>query len=109
MTSAEHVSHQCGSSERATPRLEDLIPVAVVIGAGCERCAEGTVEQALRRGSAKRLIERTLGIVAHLRSQDCFVEAVGPDVIPRMEKALEAGKKALREADPPTKDRECCG
>jgi len=96
MRPAEDVGHEYRSSEPETPRLEDLVPIAVVIAAGCEPCAEKMVQRALRRGSAVPLIERTLGIVAHIRSRDCFAQAVGPVVIARMERPLEAGKKALR-------------
>lgn len=96
MTTAEPVSQQRCSTERATPRLEDLIPIAVVIAAGCESCAERMVRRALEQGSPKSLIERTLGIVAHLRSLDCLAQAVGPEVIARMEKPLQAGRRTLR-------------
>jgi hypothetical protein len=99
MTPAPQADCGSGSSERTTPRLEDLIPIAVVIAAGCEGCAERMVQRALRRGSAWP-IQQTLGIVAHLRSRDCFVQAVGAEVIARMEKPLEAGMKALRGVDP---------
>lgn len=101
----EAVDHECRSSE---PRLEDLIPIAVVIAAGCESCAERMVQRALDRGSARAPIERTLGIVAHLRSLDCLAHKVGPEVIARMEKPLQAGRKALRAADPSPRDRGCC-
>jgi len=99
MATVEPVSQECCSSERATPRLEDLIPIAVVIAAGCESCAERMVRRALQQGSPMSLIERTLGIVAHLRSLDCLTQAVGPEVITRMEKPLQAGRKTLRGAD----------
>lgn len=107
MTSAQGARHCSG--EPAMPRLEDLIPIAVGIAAGCERCAERMVERALKGGATKRLIERTLGIVANLRSVDCFARAVGPEVIARMEKPLQAGRKALREAEPSPEDPPCCG
>jgi len=100
MTPAPQADCGCGSSERATPRLEDLIPIAVVIAAGCEGCAERMVQRALGRGSTRPPIQQTLGIVAHLRSRDCFVQAVGAEVIAQMERPLEAGMKALRDADP---------
>ncbi len=81
-------------SETATP-LEDLIPIAVAIAAGCERCAETLVNRALERGGGKPLVGRTLAIVAAVRSRSCFAQAVGPEVIARMDGPLEAGKKAL--------------
>ena len=96
MTPTQQADCGCGSSRKAMPRLEDLIPIAVVIAAGCERCAERMVGRALRRGSARPLVERTLEIVTHLHTRDCFVEAVGPEAVARMEKPLEAGRKALR-------------
>lgn len=108
MMSAEQGNHRCGSSQGTTPRLQDLIPIAVVIAAGCKSCAERMVQRALRRSSSRPLIQRTLEIVAHLRSRDCFVKAVGPEVIARMEKPLQAGMKALREADPSTEEQKSC-
>jgi alkylhydroperoxidase/carboxymuconolactone decarboxylase family protein YurZ len=98
MTTAEPAGRECCSTERETPRLEDLIPIAVVVAAGCESCAERMVRRAQEQGSPKSLIERTLGIVAHLRSLECLAQAVGPEVIARMEKPLEAGRKTLRGA-----------
>jgi hypothetical protein len=109
MRSTQEISPECGSGERAVPRLEDLIPIAVVIAGGCEPCAERMVLRALRQGSPRRQIERTLGIVAHLRSQGCFAQAVDAEVIARMEKPLQAGRKALREAQPSLEDPPCCG
>jgi alkylhydroperoxidase/carboxymuconolactone decarboxylase family protein YurZ len=78
-----------------TTKLEDLIPIAVVIAAGCESCAEKMVHRAIDQGSPKPLIGRTLRIVARLRSLDCLAQAVGPEVIARMDKPLQAGEKAL--------------
>jgi alkylhydroperoxidase/carboxymuconolactone decarboxylase family protein YurZ len=98
MTSAHRVSRLRDPSERGESRLADLIPIAVVIGAGCERCAKTMVERALRRGSAEVWIDETLRVVEHLPSLDCFRQAVGPEAIGRMEKSLEAGRKTLREA-----------
>jgi hypothetical protein len=86
---------QDSAQETSAPKLEDLVPIAVVIAAGCERCAERMVRRALQQGSPRRLVERTLGIVAHVRSTDCFVAAVGPEVVARMDKPLEAGRRAL--------------
>jgi AhpD family alkylhydroperoxidase len=93
----------------ARTRLEDLIPIAVVIGAGCETCAESTVKRALRNGAPRSQIERTLRIVAHLRSADCFQQAVGVEVTGRMEGPLAAGANALRERDAETEAGACCG
>ena len=80
------------------PRLEDLIPIAVVIAAGCESCAVKMVTQALAQGSSLRHIKKTLGIVAHMQKLDCLAEAVGEEVVARMEKPLAAGKKTLQQA-----------
>jgi AhpD family alkylhydroperoxidase len=86
----------------ATTHLEELIPIAVVIAAGCESCAEKMVHRALERGSSAREIDRTLAIVANLKSLGCLAEAVGPEVVERMAGPLRAGRKAL--------DSEaCCG
>jgi hypothetical protein len=89
-------------------RLEDVIPIAVVIAAGCESCAQSMVKRALRQGAPGQLVRQTLAIVARVRSADCFVEAVGPDVIARMEKSLQAGRNALRASGLPVVERTCC-
>ncbi len=94
---------------RAAPRLEDLIPIAVVIAAGCESCAESMVRRALQNGSSRRQIERTLRIVAHLRSADCYLQAVGVEVAGRMDAPLAAGAGALHERDPQSAQGPCCG
>jgi hypothetical protein len=106
MTTAEE-TRQAGPLSEAVYPLDDLIPIAVVIAAGCESCAEKMVSRALRQGSAPAQVERTLGIVAKLRSLDCLTEAVGPEVVARMAKPLEAGRRALRAADDSTPT--CCG
>ncbi len=93
----------------ATPVLENLIPIAVLIVAGCETCAETMVRRALERGSTRPQIERTLAIVAHLRSLDCFAQAVGTEVVERMARPLHAGEEALRGAESMTEDWACCG
>jgi len=105
----EQVGQEPGSGQPATPRLEDLIPIAVVIAAGCEGCADRMVRRAVQNGSPKALIERTLGIVAYFRSADCLAQAVGREVTARMEKPIEAGRKALRELDPQAEQGPCCG
>ena len=78
------------------PTLQNLIPVAVAIACGCEPCAEATVKQALEKGSSKRDLEHTLRIIAYMRNLNCLNQAVGPEVIARMEKPLSAAAKALQ-------------
>ncbi len=78
-----------------SPRLETLVPIAVVIAAGCEPCAERMVKRALDEGASPRDVRKTLGIVADLRRRDCLAEAVGADVIARMERPLARGLETL--------------
>jgi len=100
--------HERRSSEQAAAWLEAVIPIAVVIGAGCAPCARTAVDRALRSGCARSLIARTLKIVAHLRSRECFVQAVDPEVVARLERSLEAGEEALRGAALHAKGESCC-
>jgi hypothetical protein len=100
----ESAAHQPG----VAPGLEDLIPIAVVIGLGCQRCAESLVRQARRRGIPEALITPTLGIVARVSSAECLVSAVGPEAVGRMRKALRAGQAGLREAHGRVTDGACC-
>ncbi|MBZ5589741.1 MAG: hypothetical protein LAO05_14380 [Acidobacteriia bacterium] len=106
---AIHVGRDNPPGQLVTVRLEDVIPIAVVIAAGCERCAERMVERALSQGTPGHLVRLTLAIVARVRSTGCFVRAVGPEVIARMEKPLQAGSKTLRESGLSTEERPCCG
>ncbi len=80
------------------PNLEDVLLLAIVIAAGCETCAEKTVARALEHGSAGRHLQKTLQIIAKIRKLDCFAQAVGAEVVARMEKPLAAGRRTLREA-----------
>ncbi len=87
------------SSERLSdPKLQDLIPIVMVIVGGCEPCAENMVKRALQQGSSWHEIDKTLQIVASMQKLDCFAKAVGPEVIARMEKPLVAGHRTLLQA-----------
>jgi hypothetical protein len=79
-------------------RLQDLIPIAMVIVGGCEPCAEKMVTRALEQGSSWQEIDKTLRIIADMQRRDCFAKAVGTDVVARMEKPLAAGWRTLQEA-----------
>ncbi len=85
-------------TSRSEARLQDLIPIAMVIVGGCEPCAEKLVTRALEQGSSRQDIDKTLRIISHLQRQDCFAKAVGPDVVGRMEKPLAAGFRTLQQA-----------
>lgn len=85
----------CGETDIG-PDLENLIPIAVVIAAGCEPCAKKMVRRALDQGSAPKDIRKTLGLVAHLQDLDCLAENVGAAVLSKMEKPLAAGKRTLQ-------------
>jgi alkylhydroperoxidase/carboxymuconolactone decarboxylase family protein YurZ len=87
-------------ASKSETRLQDLIPIAMVIVGGCEPCAEKMVTRALKQGSSWQDIEMTLRIVASMQKADCFAKAVGMDVIARMEKPLAAGWRTLRAGVP---------
>jgi alkylhydroperoxidase/carboxymuconolactone decarboxylase family protein YurZ len=82
----------------ARERLEDLIPIAVVITAGCESCAESMVRRAVEAGSAPRHVLRTLAIVADLSERECFRKNIAPEVVARMKGPLARARKTLDEA-----------
>jgi len=91
----------------ASPALEDLIPLAAVIGAGCAPCAERMVARALVREDARPLVERTLAILAGVSGAKCFEDAVGPETVDRMKRSLRSGRRAL---DRTRRDETtCCG
>lgn len=85
----------CECSKESEPRLQSLVPIAVAIAAGCERCAEATVVAALQSGSSTRHVELTLKIVETVREKDCFAGAVGQDTLDRMQKPLAAARAVL--------------
>ena len=96
------------SSQREPHGLGSLITIAVVIAAGCERCAGRMVDRALWQGVLGRDIRQTLGIVEALRGRDCFVQAVGEEIVARMEEPLKTARKALRASDRRPPDAGCC-
>jgi hypothetical protein len=106
MASAEGVAPGAGGAERVVDQLEDLIPIAVVIAAGCERCAQNMVRRALMQGVGRASIRRTLGIVAHMQRLACFEEALGAEAVARMVKPILAAKRALGEDGC---EQGCCG
>ena len=88
------------SSDRPSTRrsrLEALVPIAVVIGAGCEPCAKRTVEQAIDEGSAILDIRKVLAIVGHMRELKCFEDAIGAGPLTRMDKPLDTANATLNE------------
>ena len=85
-------------ADQSKLRLQDLVPIVMVIVGGCESCAEKMVERALKEGSSWQDIDRTLRIVEGTQKLDCFAKAVGPEVIGRMERPLVAGRRTLERA-----------
>jgi alkylhydroperoxidase/carboxymuconolactone decarboxylase family protein YurZ len=84
-------------SDGDLPKLEDLIPIAVVIAAGCEGCAERMVRRAVEAGSAERHVRRTIAIVADLRERECFRANIAPEVVERMNAPVAKARKTLDE------------
>lgn len=85
------------ATARPEPKLQDLIPIVMVIVGGCETCAERLVTRALQEGSSWQDIDKTLRIVADMQGRDCFARAVGADVVTRIEKPLAAGQRTLQQ------------
>lgn len=85
-------------ADQSKLRLQDLVPIVMVIVGGCENCAEKMVERALKEGSSPQDIDRTLRLVEGTRKLDCFAKAVGPEVTGRMEGPLIAGRRTLERA-----------
>ena len=79
-------------SEKTDVRLQDLLPIAMVIVGGRESCA----------GSSFQDIDKTLRIIAGMQKLGCFANAVGPEVVSRMDKPLEAGRRTLEKAMQPS-------
>lgn len=81
-----------------TDHLESLVPIAVVIAAGCEPCARRMTERALAAGTPRRAVKRLLGMVDHMHRQECLAENVGTEAMARMTEPLEAATAALQDA-----------
>ena len=94
----EKLAEQSSADERTEGRLQDLLPIAMVIVGGCESCAERMVERALHEGSSFEDIDKTLRIIAGTQKLSCFANAVGPEVVSRMDRPLEAGRRTLEKA-----------
>ncbi len=88
------------AEDAVAPMLEDLVPLAAVIGAGCEPCAASLVERALQREGERPALERTLRILAGVARAECLADNVGPEVIERMKRSLRAGRQALDRGEP---------
>jgi AhpD family alkylhydroperoxidase len=108
MTSTQSSDPTADADQRPGPRVKDLIPIAVVIAAGCESCADNMVRRALDNGATKRQVQYTLGVIAHLRSSDCFLKAVGVEVAERMDRPLAAARNALRASSQRGEACACC-
>lgn len=86
------------SRPKREPRLQDLIPIAVVIAGGCESCAERMVEHALKEGCPWDDIDKTLRILSGMQKLDCLAKAIGPEFVTRMDKPIAAAQRTMREA-----------
>ncbi len=103
----------CGPETRPSdqPTLQNLIPIALVIAAGCEPCAEKMVRRALQEGSSRREVLKTIGIVEHLHGSECFRSAIAQEIRDRMEKPLARARQTAEEAGAEGKEgsgRSCC-
>lgn len=76
-------------------KLDLLIPIAVVITAGCENCAQIFVEKAIKEGCPKKKIEEVISIVESVQQSECFQEAVGEEVVNRMKGPIKKGRETL--------------
>ena len=99
-TAIDSASTAAEPRQQARPeaRLQDLVPIVMVIVGGCETCAEKMVTRALNEGSSWQDIDKTLRIVNNMQKLDCFAKAVGPEVVARMEEPLAAGRRTLEAA-----------
>ena len=60
------------------------------------------IERALHEGSSFQDVDKTLRIIAGTQKLGCFANAVGPEVVSRMDKPLEAGRRTLEKAIHPS-------
>jgi len=79
-------------------RIENLIPIGVLVALGCEKCAAEAVAWALQQGSSTEDVDRTLRTLAAMQSLDCFKLQFGTDAAVRLEKPLAAARQVLQQA-----------
>jgi len=79
-------------------RIENLIPIGMLISLGCENCAEKAVQWALAQGSSREDVDAALRTIAVVQKLDCFNQQFGSDVASRLGKPLEAARRALEQA-----------
>ncbi len=94
---------------RSKGNLQNLIPIAVVVVGGCETCAEKMVAQALAQGSSWEEVDETLRILTDMQGRQCVRQALGAEVVGRMEKPLAAGRRTLEQAKPAKDTASDCG
>ncbi len=94
---------------RLKGKLQSLIPIAVVVVGGCEPCTEKMVQQALAQGSDWQDVDETLRILADMQKRQCVSQALGADVVARMEKPLAAGRRTLEQMKPRETPLDGCG
>jgi hypothetical protein len=63
-------------------KLQDLIPIAMVIVGSCEPCAESTVKRALEQGGSWQDIDMTLQIIANMQRLDCLPRQLEQKLLP---------------------------
>ncbi len=79
----------------AEVKLEDLVPIAIVITAGCEKCTQKFINNAIANGCSKEQVKEIVSIVDSIHQLDCFQKAVGQEIVNRMKKPLEVAKEIL--------------
>jgi alkylhydroperoxidase/carboxymuconolactone decarboxylase family protein YurZ len=88
-----------GTSEAVlVGRIENLIPIGVLVALGCEKCAGEAVTWALQQGSSTEDIDRALRTLASMQTLDCFKLQFGADAAARLEKPLVAARHVLEQA-----------
>ncbi len=95
MASGRAATRQVADQDGQQPMLNNLIPIAVAIACGCERCVESTIVRAVRLGSPRKDLEETLRIVAYMLDLECLTANAGADAVNGMRDALDAAIKAL--------------
>jgi hypothetical protein len=79
-------------------RIENLIPIGVLVALGCEKCAGEAVAWALQQGSSMEDVDRTLRTLASMQRLDCFKLQFGADAAARLDKPLAAARQVLQQA-----------
>ncbi len=78
-----------------TDRIENLISLGVVIGAGCKPCTNFWVNKTRENGCSEEDITKVISIVESLEKAETLRKSVGEEQVDKMKAACEIARETL--------------